>query len=52
MEISDKSVGQMLKESREQSRLTQEQLAQRLGKREVIFQNWKQSMATTSSFKH
>ena len=33
MEISDKSVGQMLKEAREQSRLTQEQLAQKDGKK-------------------
>ncbi|HAF32620.1 helix-turn-helix domain-containing protein [Sphingobacterium sp. UBA7038] len=33
MEISDKSVGQMLKEAREQSRLTQEQLAQKVGKK-------------------
>ncbi len=33
MEISDKSVGKMLKEAREQSRLTQEQLAQKVGKK-------------------
>lgn len=33
MEMSDKSVGQMLKEAREQSRLTQEQLAQKVGKK-------------------
>jgi len=33
MEISDKSVGQMLKEAREQSQLTQEQLAQKVGKK-------------------
>ncbi|MDV2459953.1 transcriptional regulator [Elizabethkingia anophelis] len=33
MEISNKSVGQMLKEAREQSRLTQEQLAQKVGKK-------------------
>lgn len=33
MEITDKSVGQMLKEAREQSRLTQEQLAQKVGKK-------------------
>ncbi|WP_081445154.1 helix-turn-helix domain-containing protein [Sphingobacterium spiritivorum] len=33
MEILNKSVGQMLKEAREQSRLTQEQLAQKVGKK-------------------
>jgi len=33
MEISDKSVGQMLKEAREQTKLTQEQLAQKVGKK-------------------
>lgn len=33
MEITDKSVGQMLKQAREQSRLTQEQLAQKVGKK-------------------
>lgn len=33
MEISDKSVGQMLKEAREQAKITQEQLAQKVGKK-------------------
>ncbi|MFG0591015.1 helix-turn-helix domain-containing protein [Myroides odoratimimus] len=33
MEISDKSIGQMLKEAREQTKLTQEQLAQKVGKK-------------------
>jgi transcriptional regulator with XRE-family HTH domain len=33
MEISNKSVGKMLKEAREQSKLTQEQLAQKVGKK-------------------
>lgn len=33
MDISDNSVGQVLKEAREQSRLTQEQLAQKVGKK-------------------
>lgn len=33
MEISGKSVGQMLKVAREQSKLTQEQLAKKVGKK-------------------
>ncbi|MEN5432833.1 helix-turn-helix transcriptional regulator [Sphingobacterium faecium] len=33
MEISEKSVGQMLKQARENSSLTQEQLAQKVGKK-------------------
>ena len=51
MKISGRHIGEMLKEAREQRQLTQEQLAQKVGKKGVTFLRSKLIMAIISNFK-